>query len=59
MTEEQRTKHKEAKRKYKAKVKRFYIDLYPTESELIAQIEKQPNKQGYIKGLIRKDLNDK
>lgn len=56
MTEEQRAKHRVAKKKYKAKVRRFSVDFYPTEYDLLAQIEKQPNKQGYIKELIRKDI---
>lgn len=56
MTDEQRLRHKEAKKKYKPKVKRFSVDFYPTETDLLAQIQKQPNKQGYIKNLIRKDM---
>lgn len=47
---------KKAKKKYRDKGKRLYIDLYPSEADLIAQVEKQPNKQGYIKGLIRADM---
>lgn len=47
---------KRAKAKYQAKVKRFTVDFYPSEADLIAQIEKQPNKQGYIKSLIRADI---
>lgn len=27
-----------------------------TESDLIEHLQKQPNKQGYVKGLIRKDM---
>ena len=45
-----------AKRKYLAKGKRITIDFYPTEADLIAQVEKQPKKQTYIKDLIRKDM---
>ena len=52
MTEAQ----KKAKKKYQAKVKRFCVDFYPSESDLIAQIEKQPQKQTYIKNLIREDI---
>jgi hypothetical protein len=48
---------KRAKAKYKSKVKRLTIDFYPTEADLIEQINKQPNKQGYIKNLIRNDIN--
>lgn len=47
---------KKAKKKYRDKGKRLYIDLYPSETDLIEQVEKQPNKQGYIKGLIRDDI---
>ena len=47
---------KKAKKKYREKGKRLYIDLYPSESDMIEHIEKQPNKQGYIKGLIRADI---
>lgn len=52
MTEAQ----KNAKKKYLSKVKRIYIDFYPTEADLIEQIEKQPQKQTYIKNLIRQDI---
>ena len=47
---------KKAKKKYREKGNRLYIDLYPSESDMIEHIEKQPNKQGYIKGLIRADI---
>jgi hypothetical protein len=52
MTEAQ----KRAKQKYQSQVKRITIDFYPTEADLIEQIEKQPKKQTYIKDLIRKDI---
>jgi vacuolar-type H+-ATPase subunit E/Vma4 len=52
MTEAQQ----KAKRKYLAKGKRIILELYPTEADLIAHIEKQPNKQGYIKQLIKEDI---
>lgn len=48
---------KKAKRKYLAKGKRLTIDFYPSEADLIAQVEKQPKKQTYIKNLIREDMN--
>jgi|GEM_PF-6790427 len=51
--------HQRAKKKYRAKLKRFTIEFYPTEAELIAQIEKQPKKQTYIKDLIRADIERK
>jgi hypothetical protein len=47
---------KKAKKKYKAKVKRFTLEFCPSESELIKQIEKQEKKQTYIKNLIRADI---
>ncbi len=47
---------KKAVKKYKQKVKRITLDFSPTESELWEHIQKQPNKQGYIKGLIRADM---
>ena len=30
-----------------------------TDKEIISHLKSQANKQGYIKGLIRNDLNDK
>lgn len=48
---------KRAKKKYfQKKTTRLTIDFYPTEKELVEQIEKQPKKQTYIKNLIREDL---
>lgn len=47
---------RKAKQKYRDKGKRMSLDFYPSEADLIAQVEKQPNKQGYIKGLIRADM---
>ena len=47
---------KKAKKKYLDKGKRIYIEFYPTEADLISHIEKQQNRQGYIKGLIRADM---
>lgn len=50
---------RKARANYRKKVKRISIDLYPTEADLIAQLEKQPQKQTYIKALIRDDMNKK
>lgn len=47
---------KRARKKYQKNIKRLTIDFYPTEQELIEQIEKQPKKQTYIKDLIRSDI---
>ncbi len=45
-----------AVKKYKEKVKRLTVDFYPTESDLYEHLSNQPNKQGYIKDLIRADI---
>lgn len=46
-----------AAQKYKReKVKRIYVEFSPAEAELLEQVSKQQNKQGYIKGLIRADM---
>lgn len=38
--------------------KSFSIQLNKkTESDILAQLEKQPNRQGYIKDLIRRDIS--
>jgi hypothetical protein len=50
---------KKALEKYKANVKRFTVDFTPTESELWEHVQTQPNKQGYIKALIRADMEKK
>ena len=47
---------KRAKQKYREKVKRLYVEFYPTEADLIAHIESQPQKQTYIKNLIKADI---
>ena len=47
---------KKAKKKYRDQGKRMTVDFYPSEADLIEWIEKQPNKQGYIKSLIRADM---
>lgn len=47
-----------AAQKYKkANLKRITVDFSPVEAELWEHIQKQPNKQGYIKSLIRADLD--
>ena len=48
---------KRAKAKYGEKVKRITVAFYPTEAEIWEKLQSQDNKQGYIKDLIRKDLN--
>ena len=57
MTEKKMTEaQKKALDKYKANVKRFTVDFPPTDAELYEHLSKQPNKQGYIKSLIRADM---
>lgn len=48
---------KKARDKYNANRKRMTMDFCPTEADLWEHINKQENKQGYIKDLIRKDMN--
>ena len=45
-----------ALKKYKATVKRFTVDSPPTDADLWDHVRQQPNKQGYIKSLIRADM---
>lgn len=48
---------KRAANNYKKKnVKRLTIDFYPADQELLVWIESQESKQGYIKELIRRDM---
>jgi hypothetical protein len=55
-TEAQKRAAKKYNEKYKEKVKRITIDFYPPDEELWNHVQKQENKQGYIKDLIRKDI---
>lgn len=48
---------RKAVKKYQEKTKRISIRFFPAEMELWEHIQSQPNKQGYIKDLIRKDMN--
>lgn len=54
---------KRAKRKYKANVKRYFIECYPTDTDIINALEERKTENGkkegyntYIKKLIRKDI---
>ncbi len=49
-----------ASTKYNAKnVKQIKLNLnLKTDADIIAALEAVPNKQGYIKDLIRKDINN-
>ena len=49
---------KRAKANYNSKIlKKMLIEFYPSDEDLVKKLEEQPSKQGYIKELIRKDLN--
>ena len=45
-----------AVQKYMKKANRMTMNFYPTEESLWNHIQQQPNKQGYIKDLIRADM---
>ena len=47
---------KRAKAKYNEKVTKITIEFYPQDAELLQRVNEQPNKQGYIKDLIKKDI---
>lgn len=47
-----------AVKKYNEKTKRITIRFFPSEMELWELIQSQPNKQGYIKDLIRKAMEE-
>lgn len=49
-----------AAQKYKREnIKRITLDFSPKESELLEHVQQQSNKQGYIKSLIRADMENK
>lgn len=47
---------KRAKAKYRKKVKQAIASFYPKDEELYEWLERQPNKSGYIRELIRRDM---
>lgn len=47
---------KRAKEKYRKKTTQLTIEFYPQDADLLQKVNEQPNKQGYIKNLIKKDL---
>lgn len=58
--QEPRKQKTEAERRYrKTQVKRITVDFYPSESSLWEHLGNQPQKQTYIKNLIRADLEAK
>jgi hypothetical protein len=53
---------KRAKKKYQEKAKRYYLDCYPPETDIIEKLESERNADGYvkyIKRLIREDIAKK
>ena len=49
---------KRAKKKYREKGKRLTVDFYPSEADLLEQVNKHSKKQTYIKNLIRADIEE-
>ena len=48
---------KRASAKYqREKVKRLAVSFYPDDAALWEHVQAQPNKQGYIRDLIRTDM---
>jgi hypothetical protein len=47
---------KRAKQKYNNKVTKITIEFYPQDADLLRKVQEQDNKQGYIKDLIKKDI---
>lgn len=47
---------KKAVKKYREKTNKLQLEFSPSEEGLWQHIQKQPNKQGYIKSLIRADM---
>lgn len=45
-----------AQREYNKRAKRLCIDFYPSETHLWNHVDAQPQKQTYIKNLIRSDI---
>lgn len=43
----------------KRNVRTFNLKFFPADKELLEWFESQPNKAQYLKGLIRKDMNNK
>lgn len=47
---------RKAIKKYREKLNKFRVDFSPAEQELWNHLQSQPNKQGYLKNLIREDM---
>lgn len=49
---------KRAKERYRKKTTQIVVEFYPQDAELLQKVKEQPNQQGYIKDLIKKDLRN-
>lgn len=47
---------KKYKEKNKPNIKRFTVDFYPPDHDLFDHIKQQPNQTGYVRELIRADV---
>jgi hypothetical protein len=50
---------KRARKAYEAKCRKLVVTIYPTESDLLKQIDSQESYSEYIKSLIWKDIQKK
>ena len=55
--ERKREVQRKAKQKYKKKIRRLTVELYPTEQDIIDKIDSVPQYATDIKGLIRADIS--
>ena len=47
---------KRAKEKYNKKLTKIAIEFYQQDADLLQKVNEQPNKQAYIKELIKRDI---
>lgn len=47
---------KRAKNNYRKKCRKLQVTLYPTDADIIAKVDSVPSYSGYIKQLIRQDI---
>ena len=47
---------KKAKKKYNEKVKKILLEFYPKDKQIYEYIRTKKTMQGYIKGLIKKEM---
>lgn len=50
---------KKADKKYRSKSKQLALTLGPNDQDIVEWLDAQPNKAGYIKALIRADMEAK